>query len=312
MRVERLLLVAVAVCSLMSCQAEYDGAREKLFLREYQQIDGVINAIVKENEASAREAQRLLSDDGKGKCLYSKEIYALNASGVLGDHGHVAESNIYVPARAALSDSLWRVVCLTERLEGRWKDVAQRHAGIGWQYLTHASTMVTRTYPWLDEAGYIGPNIDYTKAPQWTMISFDQNPRRETRCTNQYFDHDGMGYVVSCATPIYVGNEMVANMSIDIPVRPYLERMVVDQLGHDGYCRYIVDEKGELVVVHRTSGVNSCDTVDFNGSVAQRWFGHKAQCDGTVRLFDLAHQKTMYLCKKLTRLPGFFIMASSQ
>lgn len=313
MKLTRVTSVLVAIMCTWSCTAVKDKDYIILFDREFKQIKGHIGKVIADNERSAMVAAEILSRP-PDRCKYPRSIYSFNELKVLADYSHVAKTNIYLPANVRVTSKTWDVICATEHLEETWMAVESRYPKMGWQYITEAETKVTRTYPWLDEVAYMGPYVDYTTVPQWTLVMPSNNPGRESKCTNVYFDHDGLGYVVTCVAPIYQEDRFIGNMSIDMPIGTFFTNIVSEYDGNSKACSLIVDSSGALITQVHGSGTMLCAATFAGDKLAKgdplmKCVQADCKCDGkTFNDIDTMGKRKRIICDQIEPMKAHFVL----
>ncbi|MBU4483810.1 hypothetical protein KKA47_00135 [bacterium] len=305
-------------CMLVSCNSAKSSGKSNSFIKVFDEehlfFMSHMEKVIKENETTASLAGQLIAEM-KSQPRYSKKIYFINKTGVLADHDHHAKSNIYINADTVINDDTWKMIQLTEALEDRWKDVFEKYPSIGWQYITEGSTKVTRTYPWLDEVKYIGPYTDYTKTLQWDLVNPETNPSGETRCSQIYYDHDGLGYMITCVAPVVANGNFRGTMSIDLTISKYFAP-IQDKINLDNNkCSYFTDLKGNVIAqTDNANKVVSCKrllkrNVIEKDSVFYRFISGGNNCEAH-RAYEISYEekKLNVLCKQIPYINGYHIL----
>lgn len=246
-------ILSITISTNISCKKDNLNSS---FETQYNAFTHQLNEIIKENENAAKTAANLISNKNI-QPKYPKSAYYKDRTGVLADHKHKTKSNIYITADTKITSKTWDIIQRTEQMEDEWDKILTKHPLVGWQYLTEKETKVTRTYPWLDEVRYIGSFVDYTKAPQWEIVKPKNNSKQESKCTHIYFDHDGLGNMISCVSPIIINKQFSGNMSIDLPIKKFFSNLQSTFNQDIESCSFVLDKNNKIII--GTSSINKLE-----------------------------------------------------
>ncbi|MEM1229077.1 MAG: ATP-binding protein [Pseudomonadota bacterium] len=137
---------------------------------------------------------------------------------------------------------------------------AVEHFGPAWHaqfedtYITTPDNIMVIYWPeipnWAQEAkaDLYMPDEEYV----W-VADAEHNPTRKTVWTGLFYDHVARVWMVSCETPIYVGDRHIATIGHDITLNQLMDRTLNDVL--DGASNMIFREDGRLIAAPGKSNV---------------------------------------------------------
>ncbi|MBI1295413.1 GAF domain-containing protein [bacterium] len=104
----------------------------------------------------------------------------------------------------------------------------------------------TRYYPRVDVANIIDHELIVTEHDFFRLATPTENPERKSVWTRPYMDYIGKGPIVTAATPVYVGDEFIGVISVDVSLTRLIERLNQLTPTPRSYA-LIVDSEGRLV-----------------------------------------------------------------
>lgn len=144
--------------------------------------------------------------------------YRIDEEGVYGnplDDGH---SRLFVPAYRPSMDPL---IGATESLDALLKPLAETEPRMVLGWFIHREG-ISRTYPWHDFK-LLPRDREATSWPFYYLAGPAHNPSRGRIFTPLYTDPLTMDTMISCLSPLFVGDEHVATVGIDISVEKILQ-----------------------------------------------------------------------------------------
>ncbi len=112
-------------------------------------------------------------------------------------------------------------------------------------YLTMPDNVMVIYWPGVAWTSDMAPDFDMRKEPYLAVASREKNPKGEQRWTPIYYDAVGKVWMMSFATPIYVGGEHIASVEQDILLGDFLKRTASQSLA--GASNVILRKDGTLI-----------------------------------------------------------------
>ena len=125
-------------------------------------------------------------------------------------------------------------------------EIRSRLPGAAWVYYQDASNMSLQ-HPFIDPAGAIPPDFDWSTYHTWVSVAPENNPDRSIRWTDPSIDYAGEGLILSVSIPVYAGDEFLGLWSIDLSMEA-LYRNCIQEKQMPEQQNFICDEGGAVVV----------------------------------------------------------------
>jgi len=166
-----------------------------------------------------------------------------------GQYGNPATdtSSIYVPAKLALNDSLYKDMNTSAYLDFYAPGVLEANPSLLAVYAIDPNG-ITRYYPNIELASLLPPDFDATKRPYYQITSPLFNPQRATRWTIPYVDATGGGLVVTVAAPVYIGDRFSGVIAADMQLTEITRQVQSLQIGETGYG-FMLDDAARIIAM---------------------------------------------------------------
>jgi hypothetical protein len=112
------------------------------------------------------------------------------------------------------------------------------------QIFSNSAVQASRIYPAFDAKNIVDPSIDITTFNFYYEADFAHNPRKGTVwLPDAYVDPAGKGWIFSLVHPVYDGQELVAVLGIDLPIKEAFDAFLDSE---EGYF-VLVNQKGDII-----------------------------------------------------------------
>lgn len=166
------------------------------------------------------------------------------------DEKYLSEtSNVILPKDTELSQNLMNQIVTTEKLDKVFADTREKNPYVQWVYFTTEEGLM-RILPfsrrYTEEEG-LDPEQDQREAPFYKFATPEANPTREIVWTKPYLDYMGTGWMVTCAYPIYDGDNFIGVICIDVQLETLKNKLLADfRLGESGFA-FLISNKGDII-----------------------------------------------------------------
>ncbi|MFK7159651.1 response regulator [Marinospirillum sp. MEB164] len=132
-------------------------------------------------------------------------------------------------------------------------------------YINYVDT-ATLLYPWTDLDAHLVNDLDVRDFAFFYLADPEHNPQREPVWTEAYLDPAGQGWVVTLSLPVYVDDQFVAVVGIDVALNRLAQRLKAAPVILNGYT-LLMSEAGHLLVF--PPQVEGSGSLDASASVQQ-------------------------------------------
>lgn len=136
----------------------------------------------------------------------------------------------------------------SEALDPLYKELASANKNIVAVYLnTHDS--MSRYYPFFNKVyEQLPADMDIPEYNFYYLADNQHNPERTPVWTRAYLDPMGMGWIMSCITPIYKNNFLEGVSGIDITINNFIDNLLKLQLPWGSHA-FLVDNNGTIMAM---------------------------------------------------------------
>ena len=106
----------------------------------------------------------------------------------------------------------------------------------------------TTYYPNIDLAHKLPPNFDPRTQPCYTVSEPANDTMRRPNWVSAYQDPAGQGTIITLSSPVYLDNEFIGVMCINIQPQQFLAGIADIKIGETGYV-FLVDEVGRILAM---------------------------------------------------------------
>ncbi len=132
-------------------------------------------------------------------------------------------------------------VHLTEFLDTRFRSIA-RYNPYAVQVYLNTKSQITRGVPfvdgrfsWLNATSQFPADMDLTKFDFYYLADETHDPARASVWTELYWDPAGLGWMVSCVTPVYLEDKLKGVAGIDITLSKMTGEIINTQIRDTGF-----------------------------------------------------------------------------
>lgn len=248
--------VCIVLLSVFACGGKPAEKKEsKKIFDELSRIaldmDGRISGVLAAAGFAAIKAEKIFNDEyfGKTNFKFDPKIYYRNDIGLLSDHDHKTDSNVYVDHKTQLDDYTKWFIAKTEDMIPVWKENFENYPYLGWQYILETKYTSLRVFPWVETTKSFGRDIYWPKFEFYKMVTPAKNPDRQIVFRTLGTDVLGLGLLAAASAPIYRGNEFVGVSAIDFPItRTFKDHLYEDLPGRDSYLALIDGEFSQVIL----------------------------------------------------------------
>lgn len=148
---------------------------------------------------------------------------------------------------ATRSAASYREMNMALSLNPAFYIATQHFPNIAWAYYTSANRFIN-IYPWVSSGDFKFSDELYTHG-FYTMGLPGNNPQRQVFWTEAYVDEAGKGMMVTCAAPVYDGDQFMGTVAVDYTLD--ILNTFVGDLGYAGGRLFIVNQYDQLLA-HQT------------------------------------------------------------
>lgn len=181
---------------------------------------------------------------------YSKEDFNIHQvdykfyNDVAIDEMEEGKTSLFVTKKTHIDDEVKKVISLTKNMEDKFINTLNRNDDIVCVYVI-SKEGVLRVYPYMDIDTF-NYDHDFTKDYYFQEASQKNNPSREIVWTEPYYDWADRGWVVTCAYPVYIDDDLSYVVFADVTLNFLQETMEDFQINKFGYG-FIINYEGEII-----------------------------------------------------------------
>lgn len=154
-------------------------------------------------------------------------------------------SSVFFPADGVFDPNMIRMLNATEKLDKLMQSMMKRNPYIQWVYIATEDGFL-RTYPY-SSVDIFDSNHLQKNDPFYLIANPKNNPERKTVWTDPYVDYLDTGWMVTCTTPLYEGNQFVGVACIDVRLETIKKEFLKDfRLGEGGFV-YLLENNGNVI-----------------------------------------------------------------
>ncbi|MCD4762334.1 HAMP domain-containing protein, partial [bacterium] len=156
-------------------------------------------------------------------------------------------ASVFTPNFVEVSDELNRYLEIMAYLDFIAPGVLKSKPIIKAVYMS-SEAEATRYYPNIHLGAVVPPDFTVTKRPWYLKMNKDNNFDKKVIWSDIYFDATGNGLMVTAAAPIYVNNEFIGGIGIDVTLDEIRNNIKQEKLLGNGYM-FFTDEKADSVIL---------------------------------------------------------------
>ena len=152
---------------------------------------------------------------------------------------------IFFPANVPLTEEQIKIINATERLESFFGTMFKRANYYQWSYIATADGLL-RIYPY-SEIDMFDPIHQQNSDPFYVVANEENNPGRQAVWTKPYVDYMGTGWMVSCSSPIYLGDRFLGVACTDVKLDTLKSNFLEDFRLSDSGFACLLDNEGNII-----------------------------------------------------------------
>ena len=226
---------------------------------EAQRVEDSLSAILKEKTSALEKDLKSIENETVNFANWASYImgkpydpsqlspeYRRNEEGVLERHLAATQgrTNVFLPNNVDLSDEIIGEVLNTEQIEGVMANILEQNEEVGYAYIITANGLL-RVYPYLENEAF-APDHDQRSDYFYTRAIGECNPEGKSVWTNPYYDYGGKGWVITCASPFYLGGELGGVVCIDVSLKTMADSIADFRMGNTGFA-FVISETGDVI-----------------------------------------------------------------
>lgn len=256
---ESILIVFMSMFIIPKVEKENRAIAEeslkKLIIEKQKSLDYMFKQVEFETENISSWVSEYLKDEVSYNDLINfNNDYFVNEDRILtskikdeyNSEGIIYSSNIHFTYDNELTFKDKKDIINTAKLERKFEKSFEKLQFIQWQYVILKNNMI-RMYPISKnniknfEYGH-----DFSDDVYYYLSNEANNPERKPVWTNPYIDYLGLGLVVTCTSPIYIDDEMVGIIAIDIElegIQKSISDLSIQNIGKS----FLIDKDGKII-----------------------------------------------------------------
>ncbi len=156
-------------------------------------------------------------------------------------------SSIFIPSTIQIDDGVIKDLNTTAYLDFYAPNFLKSHSIVAAVYYI-SKTGATTYYPNINLANNVPSNFDTTAQPFYTIATPENNPQRAPRWTEVYQDPAGKGLVATLSIPVYVRDNFIGVIGLDLQLEKITQAVANIRLGESGYA-FLVDQAGHILAM---------------------------------------------------------------
>lgn len=185
------------------------------------------------------------------------------------ENSWLVASTLALAADGQASQELLAEIYLTEFMDVKFRTIANNNPYAVQLYLNTSSQLsrgmpfIDGSYLWIDATQQFPPDMDLAEFDFFFLADAEHNPEREPVWTELYWDPAGLGWMVSCVAPVYVGDDLKGVVGIDITLGKMIDEILNVQVEDTGFAFLMSDSGQAIAFPERASRF-----LGFSGSLA--------------------------------------------
>lgn len=232
---------------------------EQLVLEKKQ----VLNLRMKQVEIEVKNLADWLYGYTKEDFNIQSANYQLN-NGIIVDEVIEGKTSLFVTKKTHVDNEVRKVISLTKNMEDKFIKTLNSNEDIVCVYVI-SKEGVLRVYPYMDIDAF-SYDHDFTKDYYYQEACEKNNPSKEVVWTEPYYDWADRGWVVTCAYPVYIDNDLSYVVFADVTLNFLQETMEDFQINKFGYG-FIINYDGEIIYHPEYEAFHSNKGEKFYGSI---------------------------------------------
>ncbi len=164
-----------------------------------------------------------------------------------GQYGNAATdpASIFIPSTIGLNEAILADLSTTAYFDFYALNYLKSHPEVVSVYFI-SSSGATTYYPNIDLANNVPPDFDPRTQPFYTISDPVASSGREPHWVKAYQDPAGQGLLVTLSSPVYLKDNFLGVMGIDIQLEYFSKQIANTQIGASGYA-FLVDQEGHIL-----------------------------------------------------------------
>ncbi len=222
-----------------------------------RQIDLQLEKIESDARVIATQVREILADPDTHRVPWKEGRYTRADNGIFWTHRDYGGSNLFVSRRTVVTAEMKREISSTELLDPIMKEVYQSDPNTTYLFFASVDNLI-RGYPWFDamaavEGGTLDPDLNLKDEPLFYVAAPGQLENREEVWSEVYLDAAGRGWMVTCVTPVFTGDDFLGVIGIDVGLELIRENILDLELSGDGYA-FMLTHSGNVLAYPPEAG----------------------------------------------------------
>ncbi|MCA9916630.1 MAG: response regulator [Anaerolineales bacterium] len=266
----------IASLAMTDSMAALSREKEQDLTHHTSAIAGDINDILSRVEADTAELAAyatFLYNHAESYGRYpNPSAYTYAENGSFGsrspdENSWLVASTLALEANGRTSQPLLDEIQLTEFMDVKFRSIAENNPYAVQLYL-NTSSQISRGMPfidgeylWIDATEQFPADMDLPAFDFFFLADAEHNQTRQPVWTELYWDPAGLGWMVSCVAPVYVGDDLQGVVGIDITLGKMIGEILDVQVENTGFAFLLSDSGQAIAFPERAS-----DFLGFVGS----------------------------------------------
>ncbi|MCE9647578.1 MAG: GAF domain-containing protein [Chloroflexi bacterium] len=156
-------------------------------------------------------------------------------------------ASIFMPSTMQISEDILVDLNTTAYLDFYAPNFLKSHPDVVAVYYI-SKNGATTYYPNINLAQNVPADFDATKQNFYTIATPENDPQREPRWTDAYQDPAGNGLITTLSIPVYVRDNFIGVMGLDLQLEKLSQAIANIRLGDTGYA-FLVDQAGHILAM---------------------------------------------------------------
>ncbi|MBK7894159.1 MAG: response regulator [Anaerolineaceae bacterium] len=226
--------------------------------------------------------------------------YTYAANGSFGsqapnENSWLVASTLGLDAQGQASQALLDEIHLTEFMDVKFRSIAHSNPYAVQLYLNTSSQLsrgmpfIDNDYLWIDATEQFPSDMDLSSFDFFFLADATHNPTRQPVWTELYWDPAGLGWMVSCVAPVYVGDQLKGVVGIDITLGKMIDEILNVQVEQTGFAFLMSDQGQAIAFPERASrflGFQGSLSGDFGNDEEFAFFLNESEDENFLQLIQ--------------------------
>ena len=217
-----------------------------------RQINLQLERIEGDARVLAAQAGELLTDIDAYRVPFRDERYVHESNGIFWTPRDYGGSNLLIGNRTAITPEMKRRIAVTELLDPIMKEIYRNDPNSIYVFFAGEDNLI-RGYPWFDamaaiEGGTLRPDLNLKEQPLFYLATSGGKEDRREVWSEAYLDAAGRGWMVTCVSPVYGGDDFLGIVGIDVGLERIRDNVLDLELSGEGYA-FLLTGSGNVLAL---------------------------------------------------------------